>query len=118
MLTLKSFMLTEEDCLITLREMKWPHGIACSSCSSKNVIKHGGYDIYQKYLCKECGYVFNDKTGTIFHRSGVPLRAWFFIALMMQSNLSILEISKILDMYYDPVYRMVKKLRGADTTAS
>jgi len=67
--------------------------------------------MYQKYLCKECGHIFNDKTGTIFHRSKVPLKVWFFVVLIMQSNLSISELSKTLNMYYDPVYRMVKKLK-------
>jgi transposase-like protein len=111
MLTLESLMLTEEDCLTTLREIRWSNGLTCSFCSSKNVIKHGNYGIYKKYLCKECGCVFNDKTGTIFHGSRVPLRVWFFIALTMQSDMSISEMSKILGMYYDPVYRIVKKLR-------
>lgn len=111
MLNLKSFTLDEKDCLAILRKIKWPDGIICPSCSSKDIIRYGNYNVYQKYLCKGCGYIFNDKTGTIFHRSRVPLRVWFFVAFMMQSNISILELSKTLNMYYDPVYRMVKKLK-------
>jgi transposase len=111
MLSIESFMLTDEDCLAILREIKWPNGVICSSCLSKDIIRYGKYNMYQKYLCKECGHIFNDKTGTIFHRSKVPLKVWFFVVLIMQSNLSISELSKTLNMYYDPVYRMAKKLK-------
>ncbi|MEM4311504.1 MAG: transposase [Nitrososphaerales archaeon] len=74
MLTLDSFLPKEEECLNTLREIRWSNGVTCLSCSSKNVIKYGRYGIYQKYRRENCGSVFNDKGGTIFHRSRMPLR--------------------------------------------
>ncbi|MEM3437055.1 MAG: transposase [Nitrososphaerales archaeon] len=111
MLTIESFILTEEDCIAILREIKWPNGITCPSCSSKGIIRYGNYGLYQKYLCKGCGYVFNDKTGTIFYRSRVPLKVWFFVAFMLQLNISILELTKTFNMYYDTLYKLVKKLK-------
>lgn len=107
-----SFMPDEEECVEVLRQVRWAGGVVCPHCSSRDVIRSGRHlRFYQRYLCKGCGRIFNDKTGTVFEGSRIPLRVWFFTALMLQYKVSILELSKTLNMYYDTVYRMVRKLR-------
>jgi len=105
-------MPDEEECVNVLRRIRWSDGVVCPHCSSKSVIRSGRHLLlYQRYRCKDCGRIFNDKTGTVFEGSRMPLRVWFFTALMLQYKVSILELSKTLKMYYDATYRMVKKLR-------
>lgn len=105
-------MPDEEECIGVLRRIRWDDGVVCPHCSSRNVIRSGRHlYFYQRYLCKGCGRIFSDKTGTVFEGSRIPLRVWFFTALMLQYKVSILELSKTLEMYYDATYRMVRKLR-------
>lgn len=107
-----SFMPDEEECTGVLRLIRWADGVVCPHCSSSKVVRSGKHlDLYQRYLCKDCRSIFNDKTRTVFEDSRFPLRVWFFTALMLQYKVSILELSKTLKMYYDATYRMVKKLR-------
>lgn len=62
-------------------------------------------------MCKDCGRWFNDRTGTAMAYSKLPLRFWFFSAFMMQSKVSIRELSKTLQRPYTTVFRMVRRLR-------
>jgi hypothetical protein len=66
--------------------------------------------LYQRYRCKSCERIFNDKTGTIFQDSRLPLKVWFLTALL-QRGMTISQVSGALGMYYYTTYRMVAKLR-------
>ena len=66
--------------------------------------------LYQRYRCKACERIFNDKTGTIFEDSRLPLKTWFLAALL-QRRMTVSEVSSSLGMYYDTTHRMVAKLR-------
>ena len=100
-----------------LREIRWTMGVTCPRCRSNVIIGYGNLGLCRKYRCKDCCHVFNDRSGTIFHRSRVSLRAWFFIAFMLQYKVSILELSNTLNMYYQPVFRIVKILRSSIYTS-
>ena len=54
-----------------LRPVRWPDGVVCPICGeSQYVKKRGKYQGHlQRYHCKKCKKSFNDKTGTILHRS-------------------------------------------------
>jgi transposase-like protein len=67
MMSIESLMPREEECISTLREMRWPDGvIACPRCGSDSVVKDGPRGLYQMYWCKRCNFGFNDRSGTIF----------------------------------------------------
>ncbi|MGE3536247.1 MAG: transposase [Candidatus Tectimicrobiota bacterium] len=38
-------LVDEAQCYQTIRELRWPDGITCSSCESKQVIKRGFDDV-------------------------------------------------------------------------
>ncbi|MDG7009535.1 MAG: IS1 family transposase [Nitrososphaerota archaeon] len=107
-------MPREEECISTLREMRWPDGvIACPRCGSDRVVKDGPRGRYQMYWCKKCNFGFNDRSGTIFQDTKVPLRKWFMMAFMMQFRVSVLEISKTIGVSYRHSYYMARKIRGS-----
>lgn len=107
-----SFMPSEDECITALREVRWPRGIICPLCGSDAVVKHGKHlKFYQRYLCKGCGRHFNDKTGTLFENSKLPLRVWFFTAFQMQYKVSVRELAKTLNVHYETAFNMVKRLR-------
>ena len=58
----------------TVRELRWPEGIACPSCASHHIIKRGFDDAEsarQRYECHDCDTRFDDLTDTIDPRTRV-----------------------------------------------
>ena len=69
--------------------------------------------MYQRYLCKNCGRTFNDKTGTIFAHSKLSLKEWYFtIYVFLRFNTSIRQIEAELDLSYRTVRPIV--MTGSD----
>ena len=72
-------LIDDVQCYQTVRELRWPDGIACPSCQSKHVIKRGFDDTEparQRYECHDCDTRFDDLTDTIFAGHHQPLRGY------------------------------------------
>jgi transposase-like protein len=55
-------------------------GVRCIYCGSLYVICWGWYrGVYRRYRCKRCLRTFNDKSGTDFEYSRIPLNERLFI---------------------------------------
>jgi transposase-like protein len=107
--------LDEKECVHILRQLRWPDGPICPYCISYDVIRSGRhFGPYQRYKCKSCTRIFNDRTHTIFEGSRAPLSKWFYAAAMLKDSESVMEISRRLGIWYDTTYRMVKKLRKGE----
>ncbi len=107
-----AFMPSEDECLAVLRKARWPDGVSCPRCGSADIVRHGRHlKVYQRYLCKGCGRHFNDKTGTCFENSKLPLRVWFFTAFLIQHGISVKETAKTLEVHYETAFNMVRRLR-------
>lgn len=107
-----SFMPDEEECVATLRELRWKDGVRCARCGSSNVKKDGVRGLYQMYECRDCGSYFNDRSGTVFQDTKIPLRKWFLMAFLMQFNISVLEVSKTVGVPYRNAFYIAKKIRS------
>ena len=106
--------LDEEECVQLLRVIRWPGGVACPHCLSTTVIRTGRHQgSCQRYRCKNCMRIFNDKTGTIFQDSRLPLKVWFLAALLQRGR-TIRAVSNSLGTNYDTTQRMVAKLRQSE----
>lgn len=102
---------SEEDCASLLRRVRWPNGLTCPVCGSRQVIRWCRYRRCQRYMCKGCGRTFNDKTGTLFHYSRLSLRAWFFLTtLFMLIHTSINSIAWLLGVSYMTGFRASKRI--------
>ncbi len=56
-------LIDDVQCYQTVRELRWPDGIACPSCQSTQVIKRGFDDTEparQRYECTACHTRFDD----------------------------------------------------------
>src|ERR687892_2701369 len=107
-------LIDEVQCYQTVRELRWPDGIACPSCQSKQVIKRGFDDTEparQRYECHDCDKRFDDLTGTIFAGHHQPLKAWILCLYFMGLNLSNKQIARELDLNQDDVHQMTSQLR-------
>ena len=66
---------TEEDCRNYLFEERFPDGFVCPKCSGREYY-------YRKKRCtcqcKSCRRQTSVTTGTVMHRTHLPLTAWFW----------------------------------------
>ena len=109
---LLALLLDESICAYLLRIARWHDGVYCPGCYSTRVKRYGKYKkIFQRYLCKECGSTFNDKTGTIFHYSHLSISEWFlsiYLFCIPWMGCSIRSMSNQLSIPYRQCYHMIR----------
>ncbi len=93
-----------------LQQVRWRDGLYCPRCRSESVIKHGSYQEYQRYLCKDCDRTFNDKTGTIFAHAKIGLdKLLFAFYSFLRFNTSIHQLEAELTVSYRSLRRRVEQ---------
>jgi transposase-like protein len=117
---------TEEACLDHLEKVRWPDGVRClkEGCGSGRItklsIKEGqrrnGRKIPARHLyqCRECGYQFTARTGTLFNDSHLPLTKWFLaVALMTNANkgLSAKQLQRDLNVSYETAWYLCHRIQ-------
>ena len=108
-------LIDDVQCYQTVRELRWPDGVACPSCESKHVIKRGFDDTEparQRYECHDCDTRFDDLTDTIFAGHHQPLKVWILCLYFMGLNLSNEQIAHELSLNESDAYQMTTELRG------
>lgn len=108
-------LLDEAECYQQLRQLRWPDGkVLCPYCGSGRITKSWPYFrelACLRYQCDFCRISFNDKTGTIFEESKLPLSAWFFGFYLAQLSQSISTIARELPCDYRTAHRIVWLVR-------
>ena len=72
-------LVDDMQCYQTVRELRWPDGVACPSCESTHIIKRGFDDTEparQRYACHNWDKRFDDLTDMIFAGHHQPLKVW------------------------------------------
>ncbi len=74
---------SEDACFEYLREIRWPDGFICPRCGH-----HGGWwlEKYFRFECKSCHKQTTPLSGTVMHRSHLPLRLWFWAAYFVSTH--------------------------------
>lgn len=104
---------TEWDCLAQLEAVRWPNGFHCPKCQCTK-----GYRIQTRgdIECAHCAYQASVTAGTMFHRSHVPLRKWFwtiFLSAQDKGGISAVRLSKLLGVARATAWLMLHKIRNA-----
>jgi hypothetical protein len=104
----------EESCWEAVRELRWPEGFLCPRCG------HGeSYWIESRRLdqCRGCRYQASVTAGTIFHRTRVPLRIWFwaiFFVARHKQGISALQLQRDTGLgSYQTAWTLLHKVRSA-----
>ncbi|MEJ2229465.1 MAG: IS1595 family transposase [Alphaproteobacteria bacterium] len=85
---------TEQVCLDYLIKMRWPEGIRCTCCEDSKLDYIKSRKAFECRSCRKQIYVTAD---TIFHKSQIPLRKWFWAIYLMATSkkgVSILYLQK------------------------
>src|ERR1700679_928605 len=74
---------SEEACLEFLKEIRWPQGFVCPNCNHDD-----GYFLECRPLiqCVLCRHQTSVTAGTLFHKTHVPLRIWFYLIQELVSD--------------------------------
>ena len=108
---------SEEKCLATLEELRWPNGPICPRCEGEKISR-----IYTRGLfeCQSCGYQFSVTVGTMLEDTHLPLRKWFVAAYMMiegRKGISANQLKRTIGVTYKTAWYLCHRIRAAMESA-
>jgi len=120
--TLRQFQTdfaTEEACRQYLTACRWPDGFSCPRCGHEKayaLVKQG------RHQCVKCRHQVSLTSGTVLHRTKIPLTHWFWAAYRMTTDkrgVSALLLQHQLGLSsYETAWMMLHKLRRAMVNAA
>lgn len=104
----------EEACWTYLRRRRWPQGFRCPRCEGRRSYRLRARGLEQ---CVRCRYQASLTAGTIFHKTRVPLRAWFLAIFFVgrhKQGISALQLQRDTGLgSYRTAWTLLHKLRSA-----
>ena len=104
---------TRSQCLKLIEELRFPEGPACLRCGSMRISR---IRTVQKLQCMDCRYMFSVTSGTIFHRSHIPLQKWILAIFMIcnaKKGISAKQIQRDLRLTYKSAWYLMHRIRRA-----
>ena len=92
----------------------WPDGRHCPHCGS--VRTHDASHNNMPYRCSDCRGYFSVKTGTVMHKSLVPLRKWAYAIYMHLTSLkgvSSMKLHRDIGVTQKTAWHMLQRIRKA-----
>ena len=105
---------TEEACRKHLIELRWPEGFKCRHCGKGE--RHCFKPSRLLFECYDCKGLTSVTAQTLFHKSKVPLRKWFWCVYFLATSkkaISTLYLSKQLKLNYKTAWAMRRKIQTA-----
>src|SRR6516225_8005898 len=115
--TLRQFQVdfaTEEACQEYLTMCRWPDGFTCPRCGHDKA-----YELVKqrRHQCAKCRHQVSVTSGTVLHRTKIPLTHWFWAAYLItmdKRGVSALLLQRQLGLSrYETAWMMLYKLRRA-----
>ena len=106
----------DEACIEHLERVRWVDRPACPKCQSERVGRRNDGRRIARWNCHKCHASFTVLSGTIFHKTRVPLPKWFLaISLMLNAkkSLSSHQLARDLDMNQKSAWRLAMQIRAA-----
>jgi len=112
---------SEEQCWEFLENTRWPKGVRCVTCGSKEISTisretDGKNKRGRIYQCLEptCKQQFSATAGTIFHDSHLPLTKWFLAVALItnaKKGISAKQLQRDLKVSYQTAWHMSHRIR-------
>jgi len=102
----------DEACLAEIFKKKYPDGAYCEIC--KKITAHFKLKGRFVYSCTYCRHQISPLVNTIFEKSSLSLRIWFyaiFIMVKTRSGVSAKQLERELGISYKTAHRMFKLIR-------
>lgn len=80
-----------------IQEIKFFNGEVCPRCNKDKIIKNGTRYNRQRYKCKNCGKVFDERTSSHISSTKLPLETWFKYIDLLIKEVSIRKCAEILE---------------------
>ena len=99
----------DEACWNYLVQSRWPEGVTCEDGEPAWL-----NDRRKLFECPS-GHQFSVTSGTIMHRTKLPLHVWFWAAYLVTTNkvgMSAKAFAAQLDLHYETAYMLLQKLRA------
>ncbi|KRE83922.1 hypothetical protein ASG89_12480 [Paenibacillus sp. Soil766] len=104
---------SEEDCEQFLMSSRWANGFSCPKCDHYSFYKVKTRSLLE---CKECRAQISITTGTVMHKSKLPLLIWFkAIRILIQDEMiySIPAFARLLNVNYRTAKLILEKIQIA-----
>ena len=105
---------TEQSARKWFEERMWPDGRFCPHCGSVKTHEAGHNDM--PYRCSDCRGYFSIKTGTVMHKSPLPLRKWVFaiyLHLTSLKGISSMKLHRDIGIPQKTAWFMLQRIRKA-----
>ena len=109
----QSRFTSEENCETYLFQKRWLKGFCCSKCKND---KYYYIKTRKLYECRQCGHQDSLTSGTLMHKSKLPLLTWFwaiFLVVHDKRGRSALSLAQLLKLNYRTAWRLLHKIRHA-----
>ncbi len=101
---------TERSCIEYFEKLRWKDGVVSPFDKTSKVYKCAN----GKYRCSKTKKYFDVKTGTVFAKTKLPLRYWFyamFLFLSHKRGVSSCQLARDLDITQATAWSMLHKIR-------
>ena len=103
---------TEQACIEYLTSKRWPTDYKCKECDGT-----AAYQLRRRnrvFMCRNCNSQESVTSGTVMHRTRLPLMIWFWAAYLLSQDkrgVSAMHIKRELDLHYSTAWTLLHKLR-------
>lgn len=104
---------TEEKCEEFLAKLRWPNGFVCPNCGHDDCYRIETRRLFQCYVCSHQTSV---TAGTLFHKTHLPLKCWFWIIYQVahdKGGASARKLASQLGRPVKTVWHVLHKVRHA-----
>ena len=104
---------SEEDCFQYLKKLRWRYGFYCPRCGHTKAYFMKTRKVFQ---CISCRHQTSVTAHTIFHRTHVPLKKWFWAIFLVGTDkrgCSAKRLEKLIGVHYETAWLMIHKIRKA-----
>lgn len=104
---------TRDKCLELLESLRWPNGSVCPKCDSIKAYRLKNRRLYE---CGDCRHQFSATSGTILHRSRLPLSKWILAVAIIanaRKGVSACQLARDLHITYKSAWYLGHRIRRA-----
>ena len=101
----------EDACRAELFRLRFPKGFVCPKCGCTEYYPVRARNVFQ---CRACRHQTSVTTGTVMHRTHLPLTVWFWAIYLCATDkrgISAVQLSRTLNICYESAWYLLHRIR-------